>query len=91
MTTIEYLMKSGRWNANCIILRRRLLIMKWTGAVAVMLLLVCGILFSKCGGKADHIDTVATPITQVIAQMNIADEYYNRKVQLKTRFQLYLH
>ena len=59
--------------------------MKWTGAVAVMLLLVCGILFSKCGGKADHIDTVATPITQVIAQMNIADEYYNRKVQLKTR------
>lgn len=59
--------------------------MRWTGAVAIVLLLVCGVMFSKCGGDPDHIDTVATPISQVIEQINVADAYYNRKVQLKTR------
>ena len=59
--------------------------MRWTGAGAIVLLLVCGVMFSKCGGDPDHIDTVATPISQVVEQINVADAYYNRKVQLKTR------
>ena len=54
--------------------------MRWTGAGAIVLLLVCGVMFSKCGGDPDHIDTVATPISQVVEQINVADAYYNRKV-----------
>lgn len=52
----------------------------------MVLWLVAGLIFSKCGGKnSDVIDTVATPIANVIARIHIADDYYNRKVQLKTR------
>src|SRR5687767_13943739 len=59
--------------------------MKWTGGVVLTILLVTAIIFSRCGGDTDVIDTVATPISQVVTSIRIADEYYNRQVQLKTR------
>lgn len=59
--------------------------MKWAGGVGILILLVNGLLFSGCGGDGGKIDTVATPISQIVEGISIADEYYNRKVQLKTR------
>lgn len=59
--------------------------MKWTGAVFLMVLLVLGVLFSKCGGDGNVIDTVATPIAATVEKLKIAEKYYNERVQLKTR------
>lgn len=59
--------------------------MKWTGGVCVILWLVAGTIFSRCGGKKpDLIDTVATPIAEMVAGVQIAEDYYNQRVQLKT-------
>ncbi|MDQ2656534.1 MAG: L,D-transpeptidase family protein [Bacteroidota bacterium] len=54
------------------------------GGMAAILLLTL-INLSGCQGDADVIDTVATPISQVVDRIKIAEEYYNRKVQLKTK------
>ena len=59
--------------------------MNWTGGIAVVLLLVSGLISSRCGGDSNLIDTVATPISEVVHRIKIADNYYNKKVQLKTR------
>jgi murein L,D-transpeptidase YcbB/YkuD len=59
--------------------------MKLTGGLIIFLLLAISIIFSRCGRDGDAIDTVATPISAVVAKIRIADDYYNRKVQLKTK------
>ncbi|HEU5148019.1 MAG TPA: hypothetical protein VFT90_14935, partial [Chryseosolibacter sp.] len=59
--------------------------MKWTGAACVFVLLVLGVMFSKCGGEGNVIDTVATPIAATVEKLKIAEKYFNERVQLKTR------
>ena len=59
--------------------------MKWSAALLIAVLLVSGIIFSRCGRRGNTIDTVATPIAQTVNKIRVADPYYNRKVQLKTR------
>lgn len=59
--------------------------MKWTGGILILILLANGFLFSRCGGDSGKVDTVATPVSQVVQEIRIADEYYNHKVLLKTR------
>lgn len=59
--------------------------MKWSAALLIAVLLVSGIMFSRCGRHGNTIDTVATPIAQTVNKIRVADSYYNRKVQLKTR------
>src|SRR5690606_5972267 len=39
---------------------------------------------SGCKSDTGVIDTVATPFSQVVDRIKIAEEYYNRKVRLKT-------
>ena len=51
-------------------------------AIALLLLSLYNI--SGCKGNRNTIDTVATPISQVVSKISIAENYYNRKVQLKT-------
>lgn len=51
----------------------------------VMAIFVFGMCFSRCGGDGNLIDTVATPIDATVKSIRIADGYYNKKVQLKTR------
>lgn len=58
--------------------------MKWTGGLIIAMLLLTGIIFSRCGGHGNVIDTVASPIAQAVNKIKVADSYYNRKIQLKT-------
>src|SRR5919112_64770 len=58
--------------------------MKWTGGLIIAVLLLMGIIFSRCGGRGNGIDTVASPISQAVNKIKVADSYYHRKVQLKT-------
>lgn len=59
--------------------------MRWTGGLIIALLLIVGIIFSRCGGEGNIIDTVATPIAQTVDKIKIANSYFNQRVQLKTR------
>ena len=59
--------------------------MRWTGVAFFIVLLVLGAMFSRCGGDGNTIDTVATPIATTVERLKIADNYYNDRVQLKTR------
>ena len=59
--------------------------MKWAGGLSIVVLLLMGIIFSRCGGRGKTIDTVASPIARIVTNIKVADPYYNRKVQLKTR------
>ena len=59
--------------------------MKWTGGLIIVSLLLTGIIFSRCGGRGDTIDTVASPMARIVSNIKISEPYYNRKVQLKTR------
>lgn len=59
--------------------------MKWTGGLIIVGLLLMGIMFSRCGGRGNTIDTVASPIARIVGKINVSEPYYNRKVQLKTR------
>lgn len=58
--------------------------MKWTGLLFFSFFFLAS-LFSRCGGDSDLIDTVAVPLPAAVNQITVADSYYNRKVQLKTR------
>jgi hypothetical protein len=58
--------------------------MKWTAFLVVGLFFL-GFTFSRCGGDSNLIDTVACPIAPAVSEVQIADDYYNKKVQLKTR------
>lgn len=58
--------------------------MRWT-AFSIVALFFLGLAFSHCGGNSNVIDTVACPIAPAVNKIAIADDYYNRKVQLKTR------
>src|SRR5690606_13981736 len=58
--------------------------MKRIGPVCIVVGLLGSLLISRCGGKSEPIDTVATSITQTIHDIRIAEGYYNRKVRLKT-------
>lgn len=58
--------------------------MKRIGPVCIAVGLLGSLLISRCGGKSEPIDTVATSITQTIHDIRIAEGYYNRKVRLKT-------
>jgi L,D-transpeptidase YcbB len=58
--------------------------MKWIGVGTILLLLVTVMNFSRCGRHGDAIDTVACPIASVVGRIEIAESYYNKKVQLKT-------
>ncbi len=60
--------------------------MKWTGLLGVAILQVLIGLLPGCrNNNANEIDTVATPVAAVVKSIHIADQYFNRKVQLKTR------
>ena len=59
--------------------------MKWTGGLIIVSLLLMGIMFSRCGGRGNTIDTVASPIARIVSNIKVSEPYYNRKVQLKTR------
>jgi L,D-transpeptidase YcbB len=58
--------------------------MRWTSALIGAILLVAGFGVSRCGGGGDVIDTVAYPIATAVGRISVAEEYYNKKVQLKT-------
>lgn len=58
--------------------------MKWSGGVVITLLLAAGIIFSRCGGSDSCIDTVATPITEVVDKIKVGSAYYKDRIQLKT-------
>ena len=58
--------------------------MKWIGVALGVLLLVVGLTMTACRKDSNAIDTVATPINASVARLHVAEEYYNRKVQLKT-------
>ena len=58
--------------------------MKWI-AFLVTVLFFFGFSFSRCGGDANVIDTVACPIAPAVSKIQVAENYYNEKVQLKTR------
>jgi murein L,D-transpeptidase YcbB/YkuD len=59
--------------------------MKWTSGVFLFVLMALGVIFSKCGGGGNAIDTVATPIAATVDKIKIAEKYYNDRVQLKTQ------
>lgn len=63
--------------------------MKWTGLTCALTWLVFATfvtLIPGCGSReTTEIDTVATPVASVVNNINIADDYFNRKVRLKTR------
>lgn len=59
--------------------------MKLTGSLIVVLLLVTGLFFSRCGNDGDVIDTVATPISHIVKTIPVTDEYYGRKMDIKTK------
>lgn len=58
--------------------------MKVTGMLIAVLLLLLGLNLSRCGGNTDVIDTVACPIAPAVSNIRIAEKYYNEKVKLKT-------
>lgn len=58
--------------------------MKVTGVLIAVLLLLLGFNLSRCGGNTDVIDTVACPIAPAVSNIRIAEKYYNEKVKLKT-------
>src|SRR5688500_17692877 len=60
------------------------LCMKWMGVGMIAAFLLLGLNFSRCGGDAHTIDTVACPIAAAVNRSQVADSYYNEKVQLKT-------
>jgi len=54
--------------------------------MCLVLLLVIISLFSRCGKNREIvIDTVAMPVNNAVNEIHIAEKYYNRKVQLKTK------
>ena len=57
--------------------------MKFSGMVLGGLLLLAGLGLSGCG-DGNLIDTVACPIEPAVSKIRVAEDYYNRKVQLKT-------
>lgn len=59
--------------------------MKWTGAALVIFIVVSTLHFSGCKSDGGLIDTVATPLAPIIERLRVAEPYYNKKVQLKTR------
>lgn len=59
--------------------------MKWISVALSILLLVVGLTLTRCHKDGNVIDTVATPIAQSVTRISVAEEYYNRKVQLKTQ------
>ena len=58
--------------------------MKWP-ALLIIGVFILGFNFSRCGGDSDLIDTVACPILPAVNKIRVAENYYNKKVQLKTR------
>ena len=58
--------------------------MKWTGGLTIAVMFLMGIIFSRCGGRGNGIDTVASRISQAVNKIKVADSYSHRKVQLKT-------
>ena len=57
--------------------------MRWIGLSIPALLLVISLSFSRCGGDSNLVDTVA--LAPAVNELKVAEEYYNKKVQLKTR------
>lgn len=57
--------------------------MNWASIWVGCLLLVFGLGVSSCG-DGNAIDTTACPIAPAVSKIRIAEDYYNRKVQLKT-------
>jgi murein L,D-transpeptidase YcbB/YkuD len=55
------------------------------GILLAGLWIAMGLSFSGCGkGRSAYIDTVATPITLAVNKIKISQEYYQKKVELKT-------
>ena len=59
--------------------------MRWTGSLMIGILLVSGVIFSRCRGDGNVIDTVASPIAQTVGKIKISNSYFNERVKLKTR------